>query len=190
MLALAQESEHVEFKEGKTNLHFDKLVEYTVALAHEGGGCIVLGVNDRPPRRVVGTQAFELPARTGGGLHERLQIKVVCEEVLHADGRVLVFQVLGRPRGQALHFQGHRRALALQAPEQACTRREGAGRVSTLLYAIRQQPDHQQRIDSRALRNRKVERLPGLAVAAGGAGGRPHQAVERDRRHQALRYVP
>lgn len=106
LLALPEENEHVEFKEAKGNFHFDKLVAYCVALANEGGGCIVLGVTDRPPRRVVGTGAFELPARTCGGLYERLQIKVVCEEVMHPDGRVLVFSVPGRPRGQPLHVDG------------------------------------------------------------------------------------
>jgi len=106
LLALPEENEHVEFKEAKANFHFEKLVEYTVALANEGGGRIVLGVSDKPPRRVVGSQAFELPARTCGGLHERLQIKVLCHEVPHPDGRVLVFEVPGRPRGQALHVDG------------------------------------------------------------------------------------
>lgn len=106
LLALPEENEHVEFKEAKGNFHFDKLVAYCVALANEGGGCIVLGVTDRPPRRVVGTGAFELPARTCGGLYERLQIKVACEEVMHPDGRVLVFRVPGRARGQPLHVDG------------------------------------------------------------------------------------
>ena len=106
LLALPEENEHVEFKEAKSNFHFEKLVEYCVALANEGGGRMVLGVSDRPPRRVVGTQAFELPARTCGGLLERLQIKVLCHEVVHPDGRVLVFEVPGRPRGHALHVEG------------------------------------------------------------------------------------
>lgn len=106
LLALPEENEHVEFKAARSSFHFDKLVDYCVALANEGGGRIVLGVSDRPPRRVVGTAAFELPARTCGGLHERLQIKVRCDEVMHADGRVLVFQVPGRARGQPLHIDG------------------------------------------------------------------------------------
>jgi ATP-dependent DNA helicase RecG len=106
LLELPEENEHVEFKEAKSNFRFEKLVEYCVALANEGGGRIALGVSDAPPRRVVGTQAFELPARTCGGLHERLLIKVVCHEVLHPNGRVLVFEVPGRPVGQPLHVQG------------------------------------------------------------------------------------
>jgi ATP-dependent DNA helicase RecG len=106
LLALPEENEHVEFKEAKANFHFEKLVEYAVALANEGGGRIVLGVSDKPPRRVVGSQAFELPARTCGGLHERLQIKVLCHEIQHPAGRVLVFEVPGRARGQPLHVEG------------------------------------------------------------------------------------
>jgi ATP-dependent DNA helicase RecG len=75
LLALSEETEHVEFKEAKNNFHFEKLVSYCVALANEGGGRILLGVTDRRPRRVVGTQAFELPARTCGGLYERLHVR-------------------------------------------------------------------------------------------------------------------
>lgn len=33
----AREDEHLEFKEAKSNFHFEKLVEYCVALANEGG---------------------------------------------------------------------------------------------------------------------------------------------------------
>ncbi|MCA3240367.1 MAG: ATP-binding protein [Rubrivivax sp.] len=44
LLALPEENEHVEFKEAKANFRFEKLVEYAVALASEGGGRIVLGV--------------------------------------------------------------------------------------------------------------------------------------------------
>ncbi len=34
----AKEDEHLEFKEAKNNFHFEKLVDYCVALANEGGG--------------------------------------------------------------------------------------------------------------------------------------------------------
>ncbi len=33
-----KEDEHLEFKEAKNNFHFEKLVDYCVALANEGGG--------------------------------------------------------------------------------------------------------------------------------------------------------
>ena len=106
LLDLRSEDEHVEFKEAKNNFHFDKLVDYCVALANEGGGCILLGVTDKPPRYVVGTTAFEIPERTVGGLHERLAIKVHWHEIAHPDGRVLVFEVPSRPVGHPLHHDG------------------------------------------------------------------------------------
>jgi len=62
---------HFEFKEAKRNFHFERLLEYCVALANEGGGKIVLGVTDRRPRRIVGTDAFAEPGRAEAGLHER-----------------------------------------------------------------------------------------------------------------------
>jgi hypothetical protein len=70
----AREDEHLEFKEAKTNFHFEKLVDYCVALANEGGGKIIFGVTDKRPRRVVGSQAFQ--ELRGGDLfylHRRLR---------------------------------------------------------------------------------------------------------------------
>jgi ATP-dependent DNA helicase RecG len=52
------EHQRLEFKEAKTQFDNCKLYEYCVALANEGGGYLVLGVVDKPPRLVVGTQAL------------------------------------------------------------------------------------------------------------------------------------
>ena len=93
LLDLRSENEHVEFKEAKNNFHFEKLVDYCVALANEGGGRMVLGVTDKPPRRVVGTSAFETPEKTVAGIYERIHLKVLWHEIRHAEGRVLVFEV-------------------------------------------------------------------------------------------------
>ena len=92
LLYLRSENEHVEFKEAKSNFHFGKLVDYCVALANEGGGHMVLGVTDKPPRRVVGTAAFEVPEKTVAGIYERIHLKVLYQEIQHTDGRVLVFE--------------------------------------------------------------------------------------------------
>ena len=54
----AGEDEHLEFKEAKTRFDFETLVKYCVALANEGGGRVILGVTDKQPRTVVGSQAF------------------------------------------------------------------------------------------------------------------------------------
>lgn len=99
LLTIRSENEHVEFKEAKGGFHFEKLVDYCVALGNEGGGYIVFGVTDKHPRRIVGTQAFLEPERTVGGIYECLRIKVRCHEFTLPEGRVLVFQAPSRPRG-------------------------------------------------------------------------------------------
>lgn len=72
---------HLEFKEAKQNYHFDKLVEYCVALANEGVGKVILGVADKRPRRIVGTAALAEPGRTEAGLHDRLSHRIPVEEL-------------------------------------------------------------------------------------------------------------
>lgn len=106
LLAARSEDEHLEFKQAANHYDFEKLVDYCAALANEGGGQIVLGVTDKPPRRVVGTGAFEVPQRTVAGIYERIGLKVTCEEVQHPGGRVLVFRVPSRPLGQAVRHRG------------------------------------------------------------------------------------
>lgn len=106
LLAARSEDEHVEFKEAKNRFDFEELVAYCVALANEGGGRMILGVADKPPRKVVGTQAFDVPERTVAGIFERIHIKVSWHELSHADGRVLVFEIPSRPIGHPLHYDG------------------------------------------------------------------------------------
>lgn len=100
------EGTRLEFKEAKQNYQFDKLVEYCVALANEGGGKIILGVTDRRPRRIVGTAAFAEPGRTEAGLHERLSHRIPVEELHTAEGRVLVVHVPARLPGTAWQSEG------------------------------------------------------------------------------------
>lgn len=96
----------LEFKEAKTNFHFEKLVQYCVALANEGGGKIILGVTDLRPRRIVGTTAFAEPGRTEAGLHDRLSHRIPVEEMHTAEGRVLVVHVPPRLPGTAWQIEG------------------------------------------------------------------------------------
>lgn len=105
-LTVPSEDEHLEFKEAKDNFHFEKLVEYCVALTNEGGGHIVFGVTNKPPRKVVGTNVFKTLPRTVGGIYERLRIKVTGTELNHPEGRVLVFSVPPRPEGYPIHYKG------------------------------------------------------------------------------------
>jgi ATP-dependent DNA helicase RecG len=102
----AKESEHLEFKEAKNNFHFEKLVKYCAALANEGGGSIVLGVTDKRPRRIVGSQAFADFERTKAGLIEKLHLRIEAGEIAHPDGRVLVFTAPPRPIGVPIAVDG------------------------------------------------------------------------------------
>lgn len=100
------EGERLEFKEAKSNFHFETLGKYCAALANEGGGKIIFGVTDRRPRRVVGSTAFEEPGRTVASLVNRLGIQVRSEEFHHSNGRVLVFHVPPRPVGVPIQYDG------------------------------------------------------------------------------------
>lgn len=102
----APESEHLEFKEAKLQYDTTKLLRYCVALANEGGGHLVLGVTDKRPRQVVGTQAFQNRGDITARILETLRIRVDAEELQHPDGRVLVFAIPPRPMGTPLHHEG------------------------------------------------------------------------------------
>ena len=100
------EHQRLEFKEAKTQFDIRKLCEYCVAIANEGGGLLVLGVADQPPRAVVGTKAFPDTVDASAKLFQSLRFRVDLEEVAHPDGRVLVFHIPSRPRGTAYHHDG------------------------------------------------------------------------------------
>lgn len=102
-----REGERLECKEAKSRFSYDDLEEYCAAIANEGGGRVVLGVTDEPPRKIVGTAAFPEPQKEAARLTERLRyIKVRPEEVLTPSGRVLIFHVPGRPKGIAIEING------------------------------------------------------------------------------------
>jgi len=102
----APEGEHFEFKEAKRTFSFDKLAKYCCALSNEGGGRILLGISDRRPREVVGTQAFRQPEQTRRALAEKLFLRIDFLDVGHPDGRVLVFEVPSRPVGTPIKYNG------------------------------------------------------------------------------------
>jgi len=106
LLVVRSEDEHLEFKEANRHGDFDELVDYCAAIANEGGGRIVLGVTNTPPRKVVGSTAFDTPERTVTGIYERIGMKVEFEEVAHPAGRVLIFNVPPRGKGQPVNHKG------------------------------------------------------------------------------------
>jgi ATP-dependent DNA helicase RecG len=105
-LLAAPEGTRLEFKSARAGFHFEELVKYAVALANEGGGAIVFGVEDGRPRRVVGTSAFAEPGRTEAGLYEQLHQRIPIEEHRHEGKRVLIVRVPARLSGTAWQYKG------------------------------------------------------------------------------------
>ncbi len=100
------EDTNLEFKEAKSTYSLGKLYEYCVAIANEGGGHLVLGVADKPPRPVVGSTAFENPQKTISQVQTKVGFHIEIEEIQHPDGRVVVVAIPGRPRGTAYSVDG------------------------------------------------------------------------------------
>ena len=100
------EDEHLEFKEAKSNFHFEKLVKYCVALANEGGGTMILGVTDKRPRSVVGTEVFDVLPHTKSSIFNRLHFRIEAEEIAHPNGRVVVFHIPPHPLGMPIQYEG------------------------------------------------------------------------------------
>ena len=103
---LPSETQNLEFKEAKTQYDTKKLSRYCVAIANEGGGHLILGVKDKLPREVVGTQAFPDAVDIAGKLFTWVGFRIDIEEINHPDGRILVFIIPARPRGTAYHYEG------------------------------------------------------------------------------------
>lgn len=104
--AAPKESQHLEFKEAKTQFDSERLFRYCVALANEGGGHLLFGIEDTPPRKVVGTAAVNDPIGMAAKLFNELGFRVEVEEVMHPDGRVVVFHVPSRLKGTAYNRKG------------------------------------------------------------------------------------
>ena len=101
-----KESQNLEFKEAKTQYDYEKLKKYCVAIANEGGGYFVLGVTDKIPRNVVGSNAYKDVSKINSQLYNSLGFRVSVKEFNHKDGRIVVFEIPSRPNGSAYHLDG------------------------------------------------------------------------------------
>jgi ATP-dependent DNA helicase RecG len=104
--AARTEHQHLEFKEAKTQFDNGKLYKYCVAFSNEGGGHLLLGIENKPPRKVVGSSAVNDPVKMASKLFQAVGFRVDIEAVAHPDGRVVVFTIPGRPRGTAFQYEG------------------------------------------------------------------------------------
>jgi ATP-dependent DNA helicase RecG len=116
---LPVETEWVEFKEAKENVHFEELGEYFSALSNEANikgkdwGWLVLGVTDKPPRQIVGTNYRRQPKD-----REQLKHEIAkgtnngitfhgIHELAVSQKRVLMFQVPPAMRGIPTTWKRH-----------------------------------------------------------------------------------
>lgn len=92
---------NLEFKEAKQALSKSDLADYCAAISNEGGGKFILGVNDR--KKIVGTKAFtNTYTQLSNRLLNELKIRVNVEELMHSDGRILIFHIPSYPPGKPI----------------------------------------------------------------------------------------
>lgn len=116
---LRESEDHIEFKEAKHNYPFaggkhtdprDRrhcVLGYVVALANEKGGCLAMGLMDKKPHQVVGSDFAEnATGELEDEIYERLEIRVRTEELYDEGKRILLIHVPSRPIGQLLKFEG------------------------------------------------------------------------------------
>ena len=105
-LLQAKEGEQYQFKEAKRRFDAGEATNICCALANCGGGKLVLGITDKRPRTVVGSNAFDQPERTRKGLIDKLKVMVDFQLYDYEGKRVLVFDVASRPLGLPVQVDG------------------------------------------------------------------------------------
>ncbi len=106
LIAAPREHERLEFKKASQQYDTTELLRYCVGIGNEGGGKFLLGVTDKVPRTVVGTNAFPNLDKIKSHIFDKLSFRVEVDEVSHPDGRVVVFTIPSRPMGTAYSYEG------------------------------------------------------------------------------------
>ena len=120
---LRESEDSIEFKAAeKGNFSYDGghkpdpkdrrkcILAYVVALCNEGGGSLVLGMQDAFPHKVLGTQQNLnslgiLESRIYNDTGIRTQVYELYEDPTNRIGRVVVIEVPGRPKGKLFKFE-------------------------------------------------------------------------------------
>lgn len=134
-----ESEDKVEFKEANNQYAYNSsrrsVLGYTVALANEKGGYLVLGMEDAYPHKVCGSKAFD--GREGQleqDVYRDLGIRVETEVLYEGAKRVFVLKIPSRPIGKPLYFKD----VALMRVE------DGLERMSDAMYLSiiqEQEPD-------------------------------------------------
>ena len=105
-LLFSYETENLEFKEAKNNFEKEKLIKYCVALSNEMGGILVLGVTDKLPRQVVGTNVFQNFASLQKDIFDILRFRIEITEIQKDGKRILAIEIPSRPIGTPIEYKG------------------------------------------------------------------------------------
>ena len=99
------EDDNLEFKTAKSKFSFYDIVAYCAALSNEGGGKLILGVDNE--RHVVGTQAFLGTHNQQSNLiFDRIHIRVEVEELIYNGSRILIFHIPRHSSGVLVSCDG------------------------------------------------------------------------------------
>lgn len=116
---LPAELEWFDFKEAKRSFDPEKLGEYFSALSNEANlkgqpcGWLIFGVEDRPPRTIVGTQyktergALDVMKKHVADQTTQRLTFVEIHELQLPEGRVLMFEIPPAPPGVPVAWKGH-----------------------------------------------------------------------------------
>jgi ATP-dependent DNA helicase RecG len=100
------ENEHIEFKAARDSYSKNDVADYTIALANERGGYLILGVTDKKPHKIVGSSAFPEQEKLKKWLLDVTHLRVDIQELMTPKGRVVIFQIPSRPLGMPYHRDG------------------------------------------------------------------------------------
>lgn len=111
-LITSPETERIEYKEARSSfsvLGWDKrdrkcVLGYSVAIGNEGGGVLVLWVNDK--REIVGTNAIPNPEEVKSQIYTQIGKRIEIEELWDSENRVVIIHIPERPRGDMFRFYG------------------------------------------------------------------------------------
>jgi ATP-dependent DNA helicase RecG len=119
LINLSAETEIVEFKEAKSDYHFEKIGKYFSALSNEANlnnqaeGWLIFGIKDKP-RQIIGS-SYRINNRAS---LDKLKSEVAQKSSNHitfieiyelytAQGRVIMFQIPAAPQGIPISWSGH-----------------------------------------------------------------------------------
>ncbi len=101
-----RENLNLEFKKAENNFSKTELFNYSCALANEGGGKLIFGIVPLV-HTVSGTKLYEGTYNTlSNEILQKLGIRVDVEEIIHPDGRVLVFHIPAHYVGKPIKSDG------------------------------------------------------------------------------------